>query len=364
MQWAESAGVTLHPLDTGQISNATAIGFLSAGQFGLFAEFHARQSGEKSAMRKQISLDNGIPPFPNVTIAYQRREDGTLEPHETNAPLVREAIAMRLRGVSVVKITKWLNESGVVDSKTGEPKRLNPQHVIALFRSRLLVGEMHFGTFTPNLHAIDEPILDHETFERLQKMTSSKGRHAKSERLLARLGIVECATCHSRMSVRTSRARTGVEHFYYRCADPICESPAGVNALEIEALVLEKTKQEAAGLVGTASLDRELEDARVAREAAEEKLDNAVLSFVGIDSPKTREVLLELQSTRDAAISEHERLLALSAPALTVSPDDLESAPLEIKRELIVSLIDRVVVRRGREPVVERVVVKAKSASK
>ena len=57
--------------------------------------------------------------------------------------------------------------------------------------------------------------LDHRPrdLERLQRVSVPRGRRAKSERLLARLGVLRCGTCDARMSVGTSQGRYAL----YRC---------------------------------------------------------------------------------------------------------------------------------------------------
>ena len=61
-------------------------------------------------------------------------------------------------------------------------------------RSRMYLGEIHFGELH-NTHAHEAIIKDRRLFERVQRRTVSRGRHAKSERLLARLGVLRCGTC-------------------------------------------------------------------------------------------------------------------------------------------------------------------------
>jgi site-specific DNA recombinase len=377
MKRVEKAGGTIITPDAGEISSKTAVDKFTAGQLGLMAEFIADQAAEKTSMRKQISIDNGVPPFPGITPAYQRREDGTLEPHATNAPLVREAIRMRLRGESLAAIGQWLHANGLVRTATragkkqptverGEPMKMNARNVAQLFASKLLIGEIHFGGFKPNLDAIEKPITDRATFARLQEMSVPRGRKAKSVRLLARQGVVRCKSCGSKMSVRSTRYNGPGSELrpYYRCGNAYCTAKASARAPELEQLVLAETKTLAEGMRGTASLDRELEKARIARETAEQQLDDAVDAFDGITSPKTKEKLQALQHALDVAVAEHDRLGRLVSPELSVTPDKLESAPLDIQRRIIVGLVEAVWVSPGRGPIAERIVVEPKGAAK
>jgi Recombinase zinc beta ribbon domain len=102
-----------------------------------------------------------------------------------------------------------------------------------MLRSRMYLGEIHFGELhNPQAH---EPIVkDGALFERVQRRTVSRGRQAKSERLLARLGVLRCGTCASRMVINSYSGS-------YRCGDTSadrCRRRAAVKADRVEALVL------------------------------------------------------------------------------------------------------------------------------
>jgi tRNA(Ile2) C34 agmatinyltransferase TiaS len=97
--------------------------------------------------------------------------------------------------------------------------------VESMLRSRVYLGEIHFGELH-NLTAHEPIIKDRAVFERVQRRTVSRGRQAKSERLLARLGVLRCGTCGSRMVIN---GYTGS----YRCGDSSanrCRRRAAVKA--------------------------------------------------------------------------------------------------------------------------------------
>jgi len=318
-------------LDTGRTTNATAADKLSGTLLAAIAEFYADQVGEKLAVSTQRNIDNGVAPFPHVTIAYE--------------PIVREAIAMRLRGASFTKLLRYFDELEI---------KMSQSTVTKLFKSTLLIGEIHFGSFTPNLNAIDEPICDRATFAKLQRTFVSRGRNAKSERLLARLGVLRCETCDSRLTVSTTTRKrvdgTRVPYFYYRCTNVLCERPAMIACSDAEDFVRDETIRLAEGIVGEAHADIDVEAARVASEDAQTTLDDAVRSLLGIDSPATREVLDELQLARDVAAAEHDRLSRLAAPTIRVTAHDWPMMLLDERRDLISALVDRVVVTPGKGP--------------
>lgn len=344
----EAKGGEVHTLDFGRTSNATAGEKLSGTLLAAISEFVADQTGEKLTVTKQRNIDKGIPPFPRVTPAYQKREDGTLEPHPHNAPIVRDLIERRLKGESLTKLVASANEQGLVHSygeQIGEPLVITQTGLTKLFASKLLCGEIHFGTFTPNFDAIEEPIISKATFKRLQEKRATRGRYSKSERLLARLGVLVCETCGSRMSVH-STSTNGKRYEYLICGDRQCTRQAIIAADAAETFVLEQAKQLAANREGHATTDDRVEAARVAADEAEAIYTNAVdLAMRGHGNAAT---LDELKTDRDAKVERHERLARLVAPAMTATAADVDGAPLELKREFIVAFVERAIVTPGR----------------
>jgi len=344
----EKHGGVVMTVDMGRTSNATAGDKLNGTLLAAIAEYVADQAGEKTHVTKQRNIDKGIPPFPKVTPAYQRREDGTLEQHELNAPLVREAIEMRLadRPASYTALSRFL--SGRLVDGEGEPLTITPGGVEQMFRSKLMIGELHFGNFTPNLHAIDEPIMSHSEYRRLESKRATRGRYAKSERLLARLSVLVCETCGSRLTVDTARRGSGRKAYtYYRCGNRLCTAHALISAEVAEAVVWEAAQEFAAELKGSASMAEDVEAARLKREAAETALADAIRTLAGLGGEAaTKETLDELQAQRDAAVTEHERLKMLVTPDVTLHAGGIVS--FEGKRDLIRSVVARAVVKPGR----------------
>jgi DNA invertase Pin-like site-specific DNA recombinase len=346
----EGKGGTVMTMDFGVTSNATPVSKFTGTVLAAAAELIAEQAGEKTAVTKQRNIDKGIPPFPRITPFYQRRADGRLEPHPVNAPLLREAVAMRLASppASYTTLARWFNEHGIV---TEVGNTIGPGTVQGWFASKLLVGEIHFGGFTPNLHAIEEPLLDHVTFRRLAAMRAPRGRYAKSDRLLARLGVLTCETCGARMTVHTTSSH-GRRYFYYICGDKLCERQAIIAADAAEDFLRDKAIAFSAGFTGRASSDAELERARVSAVDANDRLKLAVRKLAGLGHEDvTREVLDGLQAERDAKVAEHERLLTLtSADATATTLDDWNELTFDGRRGVIAATIERASVAPGRGP--------------
>src|SRR5207247_1510642 len=108
----------------------------------------------------------------------------------------------------------------------------------SLVGSRLLIGEIHFGDLV-NLHA-HEPIVDREVWMRAQRVRAQRGRRSKSERLLARLGVLRCASCDARMVVGTSH---NSQYFLYRCPpNGDCDRRVTISAELVEGIVTDHVR--------------------------------------------------------------------------------------------------------------------------
>lgn len=341
VQRVEKANGIVMTMDFGRTSNATAVDKLSGTMLAAIAEFYADQVGEKTAVTKQRNIDKGVPPFPRVTPAYVRRSDGTLTPHPVNGPLIATACQMRASGDSFAKIQRYLDENGL---------RIGVSGIESMLSSKLLIGEIHFGSFTPNLQAAKRwggVITDRATWRKMQAAKVTRGRYSKSEHLLARQGVLVCATCGSRLVVHPSIVR-GKRHDYYRCTEHFCSNSASVPIKIADDYLRDVAIELSKDVVGRASAKVELEAARVELEAAQDDLDNAIRTLLGRESRATAEVLDELTAARDGAEAKHHRLVALTAPDRTVrTTRDWDALTLDARRDLLQAMIARAEVIPG-----------------
>ena len=144
----------------------------------------------------------------------------------------RAAFKRRDLGASLVEIQAFLAENGIERALSGAAWML---------RSRMYLGEIHFGELH-NPQAHEAVVKDRGLFGRVQRRTVSRGRQAKSEQLLARLGVLRCGTCASRMVINSDSGS-------YRCGDTSanrCRRRAAVKADRVEALVLDAVRAYAA----------------------------------------------------------------------------------------------------------------------
>ena len=85
----------------------------------------------------------------------------------------------------------------------------------ALLQSRIPLGELRFGTIVNERRARGDR--RPRTWRRVQRQIVARGRRPKSERLLARLGVLRCGTCGARMVIGTTCRATRKPYAFYRC---------------------------------------------------------------------------------------------------------------------------------------------------
>ena len=289
---------------------------------------------------KSNAIARGIPPWPNAPVGYRRREDGTLEPDPATAKIIVGAFRERAFGATIKEVRAYLAERGVPLSWHG---------TAAVLESRAYIGELHFGSYEPNLAAW-EGIVPRHVFDAVQaRKQAPRGARPRSERLLARVGVLRCGTCGSRMVVGTTRGGGKSEHTYYRCP-PTCDCTRRVtiSAPKVEALVVHAVRCALRDAEGRAEGDRGMREAIKALDSAETRYTNAVESTLGLDSSVVGPKLRALQEERDAAreqLNGHRRTSDAFRITAGAAWDELSDTA---RRELIAAVIDRVIVKPGK----------------
>ena len=334
----ENAGGQVLAVDFGLVSHTTAAQWLSASVSGMMAEYYRRAATERNAESLQRAITRGAPPWPRVTTGYRRRDDKTYEPHPDLAPVVRQAFELRARHATVSEVREHLQAAGVTITYPGTVK---------LLASRVVLGEIHFGEFTPNLNA-HEPIVDRTTWEAVQRARVPSGRKSKSPRLLARLGVLRCGTCDHLLLANTAHSK-GYTTGIYRCQNHDCDRRVTVSANRVETEVVDAVKGRL-DVAGTASHEDAAVHATHVLERAQAELDTAIrtLSIVG-DEPATIQRLGELKSVRDSAQADADRLSGL-ASALRIDASDWDRFTFDERRSLITDIVGCVLVMPGRAP--------------
>jgi hypothetical protein len=303
---------------------------------GAVSEYHRRTAAERSAEAQVRAVARGVLPYPNIPPGYVRGDDGVLVPDPSTSAVVAEAFRLRDSGATVAGVRAFLRERGIVRSYHG---------VMSMLGSRVYLGEIHFG----DLHntTAHPAIVDPDVWRRVQGRSSPRGRKAKSERLLARLGVLRCATCDSRMVVGTSNNSS---YYLYRCPPTgDCPRRVTISAALAEEVVVNAVREHLADAEGRASADASARQAITDRDQAQADLDAAIRAFAGVaDEPAATERLGELRARRDAAESRVDRLRG-APDALTVNAAaDWDRLSLEARRALIRTTVQRATVTPGR----------------
>jgi Recombinase/Recombinase zinc beta ribbon domain len=329
-------------VDFGEVSNGTAAQWLSAMVLRMMAEYQARSTAERVRGAQTAAVARGVPPWRHDLPGYTRNADGVYEPNG-DADVVREAFEMRAAGKSQRECREHLLAHGIQRTLAS---------VGRMFSNRAYLGELHFGDMH-NLSAWPA-IVEPELFAAVQRAEAPRGRTAKSQLLLARLGVLRCGTCDSRLVAGTSNhKKTPV----YRCKNPDCRKKVVISANVVDPLVTEAVRRRLADLEGRASAANAAQAAVATRDTAQEKLDGAIRTLGEVmEEPASIETITKLRAERDAAQEQVDQLGGQGAVVTITAEADWDRLTLDERRDLIRATLKRVTVAPGRSP--ERVTVK------
>jgi len=337
----ERAGGQVFAVDVGHVTNGTAGQWLSAGMLGLVAEYHRRVTKERIGDAQVRAVNRGVVPYPGVTPGYIRTPKGKFTKHPVKAPIVAEAFQMRADGAPIRVVREYLADNGIALSYAGTARFLS---------SRVVLGEIHFGTLT-NLEAHD-PIVDRAVWQKVQRISIPRGRNNKSDRLLARLGVLRCGTCGAKMIVGKT-----TQHFYtYRCPPTgDCAQRVTISANLVESVAVDKVHEATHGVYGLT--DRVAANARGAQTtlALAEKNYEAAMAVL---SDFTDDIAVaKLKALKVDVANAQQRVDRIGYPRkLRISFKDWDELTLDKQREYIAALIERIDVHPGRGK--DRLVVK------
>jgi DNA invertase Pin-like site-specific DNA recombinase len=334
----EAVGGEFWTVADGRVTHETAQQELTANLNGSINHYQKRYAKEKSWLAVEVAIEQGKVPWSQTAPGYVRDDDSRLTPDREVVPAIVGAFELRDSGATVQAVQRYLAEHGIVRSFHGTGY---------LLRDRIYLGEIHFGTHTPNLQAHDA-IIDRDLFDRVQARIVPRGRRSQSERLLARLGVLLCASCHARMVVGTQK-QNGRSYPFYRCPGTSeCDHHPTISAVMAEDLVVEAVKRELADVEGRASVDTARRDAEALLADAQAALDGALSALMasGLESePVAVQRLSELRAKRDEAQDSLQRF-GPSEP-VTVTAGDWDNLTLAERRALIPTAIRRATVAPG-----------------
>jgi DNA invertase Pin-like site-specific DNA recombinase len=335
----EGAGGQVFAVDTGQVTNGTAGQWLTSTMIGMASEYLRRTISERTRSTIAERVASGIAPWPKIPPGYKRGDDGVLVPDPETRQAVVEAFEMRAGGASWTEVREHLLANGITRSYHG---------VGSLLRSRVMLGEVNFGKMhNPDAH---EGIVDRELWQQAQRVRAPSGRKGKSERLLARLGVLRCGTCGGGLVVGNGR-NNGRSYPFYRCEQvpDRCAHRVTVSAKLAEGVVTDAVRGALADEEGRASAAAVVREAAGERSAAQEKLDHAIKTLADLtDEPAAVETITKLRTARDAAQEKVDQLGGTGA-VVTVNADaDWDRLTLGERRDLIRATVESVTVAPGR----------------
>ena len=332
LRLVQEAGGEVWAVDAGLLSDGSAAEDFSAEVRTSADRFSRRQNAEKARRAVEDTVARGVCPFGDVPPGLALDADNRVI-HTDKLPTILSAFELRGDEATIKDVRGFLKEHGIDRSYHG---------VQSMLGNRLYLGEIHFGSLV-NRKA-HKPAIPRDLFNRVQKQKATRGRRAKSDRLLARLGVLRCGTCGARMVVGT-QTQNGRSYPFYRCP-PVgdCERRVTIGAVIAEDVIVEATKSRAREVKGEASAKG---DARADAEAAEQaqaNLDAAIRAFGGLeDESAAVDRLAELARVRDEAVAKANHSNDLTS-ALTIDVDDWDDLSVGGRRALIRATIEQATV--------------------
>lgn len=360
------------------LTHKTTEGWRSATFGSFMGESQWRETRENSMKGVMTNIsEHKVVPF-KLPPGLTRTDLGGCEIDETLAPIIREAFAMRAGQATIAAVRAYLTEQGLT---------LSYRAVQIMLKSPLYIGELRYpakpkkGAKHPTLprpwagktFRVCDPIVDRHVWDAVQKMRVPSGRMAKSDRLLARLGVLRCASCGGRMvaggqwaSYTTAAGETRrTRYAFYKCgrgADQDCPNPCSISAERLEGYVLDHVKGIYADGRGRASQARQARDAGARAERTRAQLSTAkrrmMLLPEGENDTDALAVIEELTAQLERESAEAERLASISGVEIVNAARVLDSTDPDLlphKRKLIRLALAQITVSPGRASVAERV---------
>jgi DNA invertase Pin-like site-specific DNA recombinase len=356
LERVERVGGVVWSGDDGRITDATASEEFT-GTVRTAADRMARRvNAEKSRRAVAAAAADGVPPMslpPGLereVVGHDRRGKPILGHvvKTKDAMAIKTAVEMKANGATIAAVRSFLADNGIVRSYHGTQ---------SLIASPLLCGRFVFGKDRrpeDQLTGTLPPIVDEATWRRAQTK-QPRGRRPSSARLLARAGVLRCATCGSRMVVGTQK-QNGRNYPFYRCASvrQDCPRRVAISAALVEEVVVESTRAALEGTVSERTAQDNIRDARDALQRAQANLDAGIRTLADFaDEAATVDRLRELKLTRDAALERVDRLGVPDDFDVLLLAADWDQLSTKDKQSCIRATFDRVLVRpaeRGTSP--------------
>src|SRR5207253_2174737 len=132
----------------------------------------------------------------------------------------------------------------------------------------------------------------------------------------------------------------------YRCGKSLdCTRSVNIMADTVDELVANEVRKVISEQYGRASADEAIQDAKTERDAAQERLEEAVEAFESIPKDLRRRKLAELTAEAEAAQTAYEQIADTQAAAVEIDPEtDWDDLTMDEKRDLIKANVESVIV--------------------
>jgi DNA invertase Pin-like site-specific DNA recombinase len=332
----EAAGGEILTLDHGQITNGTAAKKLEAHIIGAMAQYFREQTAEKSAEAQERAVARGVVPWPNFPPGLLKSEDGKAIHDPVHGPVVVQAFALRSEGKTIKDVRVFLKANGIDRSYHGI------QHMLTM---PLYIGRIEFGDLV-NEEAC-EPLIDEATWLIVQKMKVSRGRKPKSEKLLARLGVLRCSSCGARMVIGSAYGT----YESYRCPPTgDCKNRVAISTKIVEGFIERNTKWILSEFEGSASDDHFVAQAERDLETAQKATEAFVEGSDGLEGPAIRKKLTSLVEGEEAAKAKLDQLRGNAQTVRQITTmRDWDDLTLDDKRGLVKALYETIGVVDAKE---------------
>ncbi|AEJ92399.1 serine integrase [Mycobacterium phage Timshel] len=214
-------------------------------------ELEAIRERTQASRRKLVAVGRWTGGRPTYGYRAVEQDGGgwTLEPDPESSAILRRIVDRALAGESTLSIVRGLNDEGVLSPadyvryRNGKPTlgaKWTTTATLDLMRSRTLLGQIvHNGAVVrddsgkPVLGG--PPLIDYDTFTRLQAALDARSRTQKVERVDASplLGVAVCWECGSNLFHQRQMNR-GKPYRYYKCPNKCSQA---VKADDAEAVV-------------------------------------------------------------------------------------------------------------------------------
>jgi DNA invertase Pin-like site-specific DNA recombinase len=319
----ERAGGRVATGDVGEVSYATAGGWLSSTMLGAVAEYHRRTTSERVKSAHQRLAAEGKWRGGKVPIGLTLH-DGRLVPSDS-AQVVLDAYEMRERGSSLEEVRRHLRaETGL------ELRSLN------------IVQRMLKNPIYTELGIVPAAL-----YRRVSELKAPRGKRPSSDRLLARLGVLRCGECGSRMVVATATGSRKQRVPVYRCPPGnACTCRQAITATIAEGVVVHAVRVALREEHGRAGQD--MRPAEAEAERARSAFAAAVEAFDGFgDAAAVRDKLASLKAEVDATEDALDR--ARRQASFSIRPGlAWDELTLDERRDLIRAVVERADVEPGK----------------